>query len=60
MSRKSKAITEKQVREAISKFEAAGGLITALPDQVTPDRSLVGANLGSFDLEPVEFSILES
>ncbi len=33
MSRIQKTITEEQVREAIRKFEGAGGLITKLPDQ---------------------------
>jgi hypothetical protein len=60
MSRISNTITEEQVQEAIRKFEDAGGLITKLPDESTPGRSLVGANWASFDLVPVDFSILQS
>ena len=60
MSRIQKTITEEQVREAIRKFEGAGGLITKLPDEGTPGRSLVGANWASFDVVPVDFSILQS
>lgn len=60
MSRILKTITEEQVREAIRKFEGAGGLITKLPEESTPRRTLVAANWDSFDLVPVDFSILQS
>ena len=60
MSRITKTITEEQVREAIRKFEGAGGLITKLPEESAPLRSLVGDNWASVDLVPVDFLILRS
>lgn len=60
MSWISNTITEEQVREAIRKFEGAGGLITKMPEESTPERNLVGADWASLDVVPVDFSILQS
>ena len=38
---------------------SAIGLVE-MPDEGTPGRSLVGANWASFDVVPVDFSILQS
>ena len=51
MARKAIQITESDLKDAIRRFQAAGGLINKLPDQPEPMRNLVGARWGMY--EPV-------
>jgi hypothetical protein len=51
--RKEARISEKQVLEAIQRFQARGGLIKKLPPETIPPPLLVGARHGRF--EPLNY-----
>ena len=51
--KKTTQVTERQVEQAIRRFQFRGGLIKHLPDEVIPRTLLVGARHGRF--EPVHY-----
>ena len=42
-------IREEDIQKALKKFQESGGLIKRLPDQINPNRSLVGAKYGVYE-----------
>ena len=51
--KKEARISEKQILEAIQRFQSRGGLIKQLPPEVIPSPLLVGARHGRF--EPLNY-----
>ncbi|MBI4083870.1 MAG: hypothetical protein HY423_14795 [Candidatus Lambdaproteobacteria bacterium] len=49
MKSKPKIPTSDDVREALERFRARGGLIKRLPSEVTPAHLLVGAKYGVYE-----------
>ena len=54
-----KAITHEEVQRALQAFQRRGGAIRQLPDQVTPQRNLMGAKWAIYELLPVAQELLE-
>ncbi len=44
-----KQITHEEIHKALKTFRERGGLITQLPDQVTPRNGLVGARWSMYE-----------
>ena len=42
-------ITEEEIQKALNKFQDSGGLIKRLPEQIVPQRALVGAKYGVYE-----------
>lgn len=51
MRAKATQISADDVRQALERFQSAGGLIEKLPDQPSPSRRMVGGKWGMY--EPV-------
>lgn len=49
MTDNKKAVTEAEVQQALQKFQAHGGLIKKLPDEVVPAHNLVGAKWAVYE-----------
>ena len=43
-------ISVEEIAKALKKFQEEGGLITKLPDEITPRQALVGAKWGMFEM----------
>ncbi len=43
-------ISPEEIAKALKKFQEKGGLITKLPDEITPRQALVGAKWGMFEI----------
>ena len=56
---KRKAITHEDVQRAMQAFRRDGGAIRQLPDQVTPQRNLLGAKWGVYEMLPGVQELLE-
>lgn len=51
MKKKQKVeISPEEIAKALKKFKEEGGLITKLPDEITPRHSMVGAKWGMFEM----------
>ena len=51
MKKKQKVvISVEEIAKALKKFQEEGGLITKLPDEITPRHALVGAKWGMFEM----------
>ena len=50
MKQDKKTITEDQIRRALEVFSRRGGLIRTLPPQIAPERKLVGAQHGAYEI----------
>ena len=51
MKKKQKVvISVEEIAKALKKFQEEGGLITKLPDEITPRQALVGAKWGMFEM----------
>ena len=48
-AKKQKQVTHEEIHKALKKFRNRGGLITHLPDQVTPRNVLVGAKWSMYE-----------
>ena len=44
-----KQVTHEEIHKALKKFRKLGGLITRLPDQVTPRNVLIGARWSMYE-----------
>ncbi len=42
-------ISEEEIQKALKKFQEQGGLITKLPDEVSPRNPMVGSKFGMFE-----------
>lgn len=50
MSKKQKQeISPEEISKALKKFQEKGGLITKLPDEITPRHSMVGGKWAMFE-----------